>query len=116
MGETDAAGIGPIQHGCDDGARLRDEGQVAALWRTTGEARVEADTGDDDAETVRPDDTQLPGFRCHRERLAALETQTFATFPESRRDDDRSPCPICSERADDIGHGVGGCANHPEID
>jgi hypothetical protein len=60
--KTDAARISPIQYGGYNGTRLSHEGQHAVLGSAVSKARIQPDPGDEDSETVRPDDAQLAGL------------------------------------------------------
>ena len=115
MGEADAAALGPVHHGGDDGPRLRDEGDGAFRRGEMGEARVEPDPRDQDPEAVRADDAQEIRSRRIEQGLLALSTGGLLALPETGGDDDRGPRALPPERLDDPGHGLGRGADDRKV-
>jgi len=69
-----------------------------------------------DSEAVRANDANLSGFRGGHERFLQLDAVRLVTFPESCRNDHRTPYTESRERFDDSRYGIRGGADDPEVD
>src|SRR5262249_42192080 len=74
----------PFHHASCDGARLRNEGEIAAFRHAGGKARIELDSRRDDAEAIGADEAK-PETAC---RLLAGGCERAWTMSQSGGDDD----------------------------
>src|SRR3546814_1434624 len=76
VAEADAAVRRPVQHGGDHRAGLADERDVAGLRLEVGEAGIEVDAGNHDADAVRADHRSEE----HTSELQSLMRISYAVF------------------------------------
>ncbi len=114
VGEADAAARRPVEHGRDNGARLRDEGDIALAGLNMAERGVEPVPRRHDAETIGPRDAQQMWPR-RFEHLRLKRAAFLTEFAETRRDDDGGPGAAPSQFVDDAGDRLGRRRDDGEI-
>jgi hypothetical protein len=77
--------LGPFDHSGHDGARLRDQREVAGLWHAGREACIEHGAGREHADAVWTDEPQAPGAGC----FCARVSERARPMAQARRNDNR---------------------------
>ena len=97
MGKADLAVGRPVDHTRDEGAGLRQKGQIARQRRAMGEAAVEPDPRHHQPQRIRPLDAQQMRFRCIEHGLPQV-------IPDARGNHDRSTRALAAKLADEPRH------------
>jgi len=108
MGESDPLGDRPVDDPSDEGARLREKGELAGEGAAKPECRVEPNSRHGDAETVRADDAQAI-------RAGVIEHRLFLFGREPRRDCDDRPRAPGAELPHEIRYGLGRRCDHRKL-
>ena len=109
-GKADAARRRPVEHRGDDGARLRQQRQIARRGGDVGETCVQPDIGRLKPDAVRPQHAQQMGLRRVQHRLPQ---PVLARQP--RRDHHRRPRAFGAKFTDEARHAVRRRDDHAEV-
>ncbi len=109
--KADLARRRPFDQARRDGARLRDQRDIAGRRRVRGEARIELGARRQHAEAIGTDEPQAGGAR----RLLGGFGQRPRTMAQPRGDDDGGGRASCAGLGDDAGHRLRRRGDHDDV-